>query len=172
MYWYGFHTGVSKLIILTTCLTFPYRACREGVVVIDMSFMSKFLVSGRDAGACLNRWHSIQTDTMRVKYTYALNDHPMKFKSFSAAYMCLNRATIPNVYVYVINPITWMNLVDFCCLNKFLKFTRCNKPIRLSTANVNPDLPLHMGASGVITYTQVTHGRLPADTIWLTTSAC
>ena len=31
------------------------RACREGVVVIDMSFMSKFLVSGRDAGVCLNR---------------------------------------------------------------------------------------------------------------------
>ena len=32
-----------------------HRACREGVCLIDMSFMSKFLVQGRDAGACLNR---------------------------------------------------------------------------------------------------------------------
>ncbi len=32
-----------------------HRACREGVVVMDMSFMSKFLVQGRDAGVCLNR---------------------------------------------------------------------------------------------------------------------
>ncbi len=32
-----------------------HKACREGVVLIDMSFMSKFLVQGRDAGACVNR---------------------------------------------------------------------------------------------------------------------
>ncbi len=32
-----------------------HKACREGVALIDMSFMSKFLVQGRDAGACLNR---------------------------------------------------------------------------------------------------------------------
>jgi 4-methylaminobutanoate oxidase (formaldehyde-forming) len=31
-------------------------ACREGVVLIDMSFMSKFLVVGRDAGPALNRY--------------------------------------------------------------------------------------------------------------------
>lgn len=38
---------------------FPYwkkehEACRNGVVLIDMSFMSKFLVQGRDAGKILN----------------------------------------------------------------------------------------------------------------------
>ena len=27
-----------------------HRACREGVILMDMSFMSKFLVQGRDAG--------------------------------------------------------------------------------------------------------------------------
>lgn len=32
-----------------------HKACREGVCLIDMSFMSKFSVQGRDAGACLNR---------------------------------------------------------------------------------------------------------------------
>ncbi len=31
-----------------------HQACREGVIVMDMSFMSKFLVQGRDAGAVLN----------------------------------------------------------------------------------------------------------------------
>jgi 4-methylaminobutanoate oxidase (formaldehyde-forming) len=32
-----------------------HKACREGVCLIDMSFMSKFLVQGRDAGPALNR---------------------------------------------------------------------------------------------------------------------
>jgi hypothetical protein len=32
-----------------------HRACREGVCLIDMSFMSKFLIQGRDAGDCINR---------------------------------------------------------------------------------------------------------------------
>jgi len=36
-----------------------HRAVREGVALIDMSFMSKFLVQGRDAGACLNRYNSL-----------------------------------------------------------------------------------------------------------------
>jgi hypothetical protein len=30
-------------------------ACREGVALFDMSFMSKFLIQGRDAGKCINR---------------------------------------------------------------------------------------------------------------------
>lgn len=33
-----------------------HRAVREGVALIDMSFMSKFLVQGRDAGPALNRF--------------------------------------------------------------------------------------------------------------------
>jgi hypothetical protein len=36
-----------------------HKACREGVCLIDMSFMSKFLVQGRDAGAALNRCDAI-----------------------------------------------------------------------------------------------------------------
>lgn len=46
---------------------FPYweaehRACREGVVLIDMSFMSKFLVQGRDAGKSLNYLSTANVD--------------------------------------------------------------------------------------------------------------
>lgn len=40
-----------------------HRACREGVCLIDMSFMSKFLVQGRDAGACLNRYENYRVFT-------------------------------------------------------------------------------------------------------------
>lgn len=32
-----------------------HMACREGVALFDMSFMSKFLVQGRDAGESINR---------------------------------------------------------------------------------------------------------------------
>ncbi len=59
---------------------FPYwaqehRACREGVVLIDMSFMSKFLVQGRDAGACLNRLCTADIDgpVDTITYTQMLN---------------------------------------------------------------------------------------------------
>jgi hypothetical protein len=36
-------------------------ACREGVALFDMSFMSKFLIQGRDAGKCINRSLSLLT---------------------------------------------------------------------------------------------------------------
>ena len=32
-----------------------HTACREGVALFDMSFMSKYMVQGRDAGESLNR---------------------------------------------------------------------------------------------------------------------
>ncbi|MCA9657236.1 MAG: GcvT family protein [Myxococcales bacterium] len=59
---------------------FPYwvaehRACREGVILMDMSFMAKFLVQGRDAGKVLN-WISagnVDGKAGRVTYTQWLN---------------------------------------------------------------------------------------------------
>eukprot|EP00931_Biecheleriopsis_adriatica_P118006 TRINITY_DN93480_c0_g1_i1.p1 TRINITY_DN93480_c0_g1~~TRINITY_DN93480_c0_g1_i1.p1 ORF type:complete len:857 (+),score=155.45 TRINITY_DN93480_c0_g1_i1:42-2612(+) len=61
---------------------FPYweaehRACREGVVIMDMSFMSKFLVQGRDAGHWLNYISTGDVDSAesgRITYTQWLND--------------------------------------------------------------------------------------------------
>lgn len=52
-----------------------HRAAREGVILMDMSFMAKFLVEGRDAGRLLN-WISggnVDGDANRVTYTQWLN---------------------------------------------------------------------------------------------------
>eukprot|EP01124_Arcella_intermedia_P011758 TRINITY_DN18176_c0_g1_i1.p1 TRINITY_DN18176_c0_g1~~TRINITY_DN18176_c0_g1_i1.p1 ORF type:complete len:872 (-),score=147.40 TRINITY_DN18176_c0_g1_i1:72-2687(-) len=53
-----------------------HKACREGVVLIDMSFMSKFLIQGRDAGECLNRLSTANIDGPKdtIVYTQWLND--------------------------------------------------------------------------------------------------
>ncbi|HET6592794.1 MAG TPA: FAD-dependent oxidoreductase [Xanthomonadales bacterium] len=53
-----------------------HRACREGVIAMDMSFMGKFLVQGRDAGAFLNYLSANEVDGEpgRITYTQWLND--------------------------------------------------------------------------------------------------
>lgn len=60
---------------------FPYweaehKACRENVILMDMSFMSKFLVQGRDAGAILNRISANNVDGEEglITYTQWLNE--------------------------------------------------------------------------------------------------
>jgi 4-methylaminobutanoate oxidase (formaldehyde-forming) len=60
---------------------FPYwaaehKAAREGVILMDMSFMAKFLVQGRDAGRLLN-WISagnVDGEPGRVTYTQWLSE--------------------------------------------------------------------------------------------------
>ncbi len=47
-----------------------HRACREGVIAMDMSFMGKFLVQGRDAGAFLNYISANEVDGEPEKITY------------------------------------------------------------------------------------------------------
>jgi 4-methylaminobutanoate oxidase (formaldehyde-forming) len=53
-----------------------HRAARERVVVMDMSFMGKFLVQGRDAGRVLNRISGNQVDGAAgvITYTQWLNE--------------------------------------------------------------------------------------------------
>jgi 4-methylaminobutanoate oxidase (formaldehyde-forming) len=53
-----------------------HRAARDGVIVMDMSFMSKFLVEGRDAGRLLNWISANQVDgpTGQITYTQWLDD--------------------------------------------------------------------------------------------------
>jgi 4-methylaminobutanoate oxidase (formaldehyde-forming) len=60
---------------------FPYweaehRACRQGVILMDMSFMSKFLVQGRDAGRSLNfiSANDVDGDSGVITYTQWLNE--------------------------------------------------------------------------------------------------
>ena len=53
-----------------------HHACREGVIAMDMSFMSKFLVQGRDAGAVLDNIsaNSVNGPTETITYTQWLNE--------------------------------------------------------------------------------------------------
>jgi glycine cleavage system aminomethyltransferase T/glycine/D-amino acid oxidase-like deaminating enzyme len=53
-----------------------HQACREGVIAMDMSFMGKFLVQGRDAGAFLNyiSANDVDGDSERITYTQWLNE--------------------------------------------------------------------------------------------------
>jgi 4-methylaminobutanoate oxidase (formaldehyde-forming) len=53
-----------------------HRAAREGVILMDMSFMSKFLVQGRDAGRVLNFISANDIDGApgTITYTQWLND--------------------------------------------------------------------------------------------------
>ncbi|OVE81354.1 oxidoreductase [bacterium K02(2017)] len=52
-----------------------HKAAREGVIVMDMSFMSKFMVQGRDAGKALNyiSANNVDTDSNLITYTQWLN---------------------------------------------------------------------------------------------------
>ena len=53
-----------------------HHACREGVIAMDMSFMSRFRVQGNDAGAVLE-WLSanrVAAEPGRITYTQWLND--------------------------------------------------------------------------------------------------
>jgi 4-methylaminobutanoate oxidase (formaldehyde-forming) len=53
-----------------------HRAARQGVIAMDMSFMSKFLVQGRDAGRVLERLSAnrVDTDANYLTYTQWLNE--------------------------------------------------------------------------------------------------
>jgi len=60
---------------------FPYweaehRACREGVILMDMSFMSKFLLQGRDAGRIIGQLsaNEVTAETDMIVYTQWLNE--------------------------------------------------------------------------------------------------
>jgi 4-methylaminobutanoate oxidase (formaldehyde-forming) len=53
-----------------------HEAARQGVVLMDMTFMGKFLVQGRDAGRVLNRIsaNDVDGEAGRITYTQWLNE--------------------------------------------------------------------------------------------------
>ncbi len=53
-----------------------HHACREGVILMDMSFMAKFAVQGRDAGRELDRLsaNAVNGEPGMITYTQWLND--------------------------------------------------------------------------------------------------
>src|SRR5215469_15234849 len=54
-----------------------HHAARQNVILMDMSFMGKFLVQGRDAGPCLNliSGNNVDTSPGMITYTQWLNEH-------------------------------------------------------------------------------------------------
>lgn len=52
-----------------------HKATREGVIIMDMSFMSKFLVQGRDSGKALNyiSANEVDKEVNQITYTQWLN---------------------------------------------------------------------------------------------------
>ncbi|HEY84481.1 MAG TPA: FAD-dependent oxidoreductase [Chloroflexi bacterium] len=53
-----------------------HKAAREGVILMDMSFMSKFMVQGRDAGKALNyiSANNVDAKANQITYTQWLNE--------------------------------------------------------------------------------------------------
>ena len=53
-----------------------HRATREGVILMDMSFMSKFRVEGKDAGRLLNQLsgNNVDAEHGRITYTQWMNE--------------------------------------------------------------------------------------------------
>ena len=53
-----------------------HRACREGVILMDMSFMAKFAVQGGDAGVALDQLSAgrVNADSNMITYTQWLNE--------------------------------------------------------------------------------------------------
>ena len=72
-----------------------HTACREGVVLIDMSFMSKFLVQGVDAGQVLN-WlctADVDGEPGTISYTQLLAPHGTLEADLTVTKLC-NRAPL------------------------------------------------------------------------------
>ena len=53
-----------------------HKACREDVIAMDMSFMGKFMVQGRDAGTFLNyiSANEVNAESGKITYTQWLNE--------------------------------------------------------------------------------------------------
>ena len=75
------HEPVADRLTFGRANWFPWwaeehRACREGVIAMDMSFMGKFLVQGRDAGSFLDyvSANAVNGQAGRITYTQWLND--------------------------------------------------------------------------------------------------
>jgi 4-methylaminobutanoate oxidase (formaldehyde-forming) len=75
------HEPVADRLTFGRANWFPWwaeehRACREGVIAMDMSFMGKFRVQGRDAGTFLDYLsaNAVNEKAGRITYTQWLND--------------------------------------------------------------------------------------------------
>ena len=88
-----------------------HHAARDCVVVMDMSFMSKFLVQGRDAGRLLNRLSTADVDGSvgRITYTQWLNDDAKLEADLTIAQLADDRFWVVATDTAHRHVETWMN---------------------------------------------------------------
>ena len=93
-----------------------HHAARQGVVLMDMSFMGKFLVQGRDAGRCLNTLSGNQVDGAAgiVTYTQWLNADGRLEADLTVTKLADDRYLVVVTDTMVRHAETWMrrNLPD------------------------------------------------------------
>jgi heterotetrameric sarcosine oxidase gamma subunit len=87
-----------------------HRAARENVIVMDMSFMGKFMVQGRDAGRCLNRISANNVDaaTGEITYTQWLNAQGRLEADLTVTKMADDRFFVVVTDTMVRHAETWM----------------------------------------------------------------
>jgi 4-methylaminobutanoate oxidase (formaldehyde-forming) len=87
-----------------------HRAARENVILMDMSFMGKFLVQGRDAGRCLNRISGNQVDgaTGVITYTQWLNETGKLEADLTVTKLTAERYLVVVTDTMVRHAETWM----------------------------------------------------------------
>ena len=87
-----------------------HRAARENVIVMDMSFMGKFLVQGRDAGRCLNRISANHVDGHcgEITYTQWLNEQGRLEADLTVTKLADDRFFVVVTDTMVRHAETWM----------------------------------------------------------------
>jgi 4-methylaminobutanoate oxidase (formaldehyde-forming) len=87
-----------------------HRAARERVIVMDMSFMGKFLVEGRDAGRILNRISGNQVDGAAgvITYTQWLNEGGTLEADLTVTKLTAERFLVVVTDTMVRHAETWM----------------------------------------------------------------
>ncbi len=87
-----------------------HRAAREAVVLMDMSFMGKFLVQGRDAGSLLNRISTNQVDgpVGVITYTQWLNADGLLEADLTVAKLSSERFLVVVTDTMVRHAETWL----------------------------------------------------------------
>ncbi len=87
-----------------------HKAAREGVVLMDMSFMGRFLVQGRDAGACLNRISTNQVDGAvgTITYTQWLNERGLLEADLTVGKLAEDRFLVIATDTAVRHVETWL----------------------------------------------------------------
>jgi 4-methylaminobutanoate oxidase (formaldehyde-forming) len=93
-----------------------HRAARENVILMDMSFMGKFMVQGRDAGRCLNRISANNVDgpAGEITYTQWLNSAGRLEADLTVTKLADDRFFVVVTDTMVRHAETWMkrNIAD------------------------------------------------------------